>query len=182
MTLSHSIGLTFLSWRHFAIVSMMQAAVATEDITPEVGCALATYQRTEPSKGVLDRLELGALILRTDSSTFVWITVDNVAFLVSETDPIRLALARMCGTSPSHVMVSFSHTHSGPEVDRDCLKLVSEKSEAALKKCLSSLQPASLGWEEASADACVNRRAQGLSKAKIQGSVDGAYRLQDWPV
>jgi hypothetical protein len=133
----------FLELEAFAMVLTMQAAVATEDITPKVGCALAAYHRTQRSVGVLDRLELSTLLLRTESSIFAWITVDNVAFLVGETDPIRLAVASMCGTSPAHVMVSFSHTHSGPEVDRDCLQIVSVKLEAAVRKCLKSLEPAS---------------------------------------
>ena len=45
-------------------MSSTLAAVATEDITPRVGCRLTAYQRTEPSMGVLDPLELGALVLR----------------------------------------------------------------------------------------------------------------------
>ena len=56
----------------------LQAAVATEDITPEAGCALAAYHRAEKSRGILDPLELGALVLRSERSLFVWITVDNV--------------------------------------------------------------------------------------------------------
>jgi len=106
--------------------SSIQAAVATDDITPKVGCRLATYQRTERSKGILDRLELSTLVLRSAAATFVWITVDNVVFLVGETNPLRLAVAKLCETPLSHVMVSFSHTHSGPEVDADCLKLITD--------------------------------------------------------
>ena len=149
------------------------AAAATEDITPEVGCALAAYHRVERSKGVLDRLELSALMLCSDRSTFVWITVDNVTFLVAETYPIRLAVAKLCGTVPSDVMVSFSHTHSGPEVDADCLKLVSEKSISAVTRCLKSLTPASIGWGVASVDANINRRAAGASKALMGAPDDG---------
>ena len=121
----------------------------------------------------LGSAELSALILRSDRSLFVWITVDNIVFLVRETNPIRLAVAELCATPLSHVMVSFSHTHSGPEVDGDCLRLVKEKSIAAVTKCLESLQPASLGWGMVSADACINRRASGISKAKIPGPTDG---------
>lgn len=149
------------------------AAVATEDITPEPGCALATYQRTERSKGILDRLELSALMLRSATSTFVWITVDNVVFLVGETNPLRLAIAKLCETPPSHVMVSFSHTHSGPEVDADCLKLVTDKAIEAVRRCLKSLRPASIGWGVVFADASINRRAEGFSKASISGPRDG---------
>jgi hypothetical protein len=62
--------------------ALLQAGVATEDISPEIGCVLAAYHRAERSKGILDRLELGALVLRSNSSMFVWITVDNVVFLL----------------------------------------------------------------------------------------------------
>ena len=165
--------LYFLGSQRLRMMARLQAAAATEDITPEVGCALAAYQRTDRSKGVLDRLELSALMLRSDASTFVWITVDNIAFLVGETDPIRLGVANLCKTPPSHVMVSFSHTHSGPEVDAGCLKLVTEKSIEAVTRCLKSLQPASVGWGMASADASINRRSAGVSKASTSGPIDG---------
>lgn len=155
---------------------VLQAAVATEDITPKVGCALSGYHREKRSRGILDRLEVGALVLRSASSTFVWIAVDNVVFLVSETDPIRKAVADLCKISPSQVMVSFSHTHSGPEVDRECRELVSSKAISAVARCLKSLRPASIGWGVAYADANINRRAAGNSKASIaepsKGPVD----------
>jgi hypothetical protein len=112
-------------------------------------------------------------MLCSDTSTFVWITVDNVAFLVTETYPIRLEVAKLCGTVPSDVMVSFSHTHSGPEVDAGCIKLVTEKAVSAVMRCLKSLEPASIGWGLVSADASINRRAEGVSKASISGSKDG---------
>lgn len=151
----------------------LQAAVATEDITPEAGCALAAYHRAEKSRGILDPLELGALVLRSERSLFVWITVDNVVFLVAETEPIRSAVAQLCKTPASHVMVSFSHTHSGPEVDADCVRLVTEKSLVAVTRCMQSLRPASIGWGIASADASINRRAAGASKAAVVGHADG---------
>ena len=151
----------------------LQAATATEDITPQAGRALAGYHRAEMSKGVLDRLELSALVLRSDRSSFAWITADNIAFLVRETDSIRSAVAELCSTSASSVMLSFSHTHSGPEVDQDCLKLVAERSAAAIGKCLASLQPASIGWGVFSADANVNRRAIATSKAQVPSPING---------
>jgi hypothetical protein len=165
---------------------LLQAAVAVEDITPPVGCSLAAYQRTERSQGILDRLELGIVVLRSGATPFAWITIDNIAFLVPETDPIRRAVADILGTSPSNVSVSFSHTHSGPKVDSRYLNFVTEKSCAAVVRCLRSFQPVSLGWGVFSADANSNRRYTGTSKAMIplgaDGSVDrrvGVLRIDD---
>jgi len=155
------------------MMALLQAAVAIEDITPEVGCALAGYHRPERSTGILDPLELGALTLQVEGSVLVWITVDNIGFLVSETSPIRNAIAQLCKTDISHVMISFSHTHAGPAVDASCLRLVMGKAIAAVRKCLASLQPASIGRGVTSADASVNRRAAGTSKAYIGRSLEG---------
>jgi hypothetical protein len=47
-----------------AKMSSTLAALATENITRRVGWRVAVYQRTELSMGVLDPLELGALVLR----------------------------------------------------------------------------------------------------------------------
>jgi hypothetical protein len=152
----------------------LQAAVATEDITPRVGSRLAAYQRTEGSRGVLDPLQVDVLVLRTDAMSLVWITIDNIAFLVPETDPIRRAVAEMLETSPSNISVSFSHTHSGPEVDPDYINFVAKKSYAAVIRCLRSLRPAALGWSVFSADANTNRRYAGTSKAMIPSATDGS--------
>jgi hypothetical protein len=151
----------------------LEAAVAIEDITPPVGCRLAAYQRTERAQGVLDPLQLGVLVLRSGATSFAWIMVDNIAFLVPETDPIRRAVAEILETSPANVSVSFSHTHSGPAVDPDYINFVAQKSRAAVIRCSRSLQPAALGWGVFSADANINRRYAGTSKASVSQAADG---------
>ncbi len=166
--------------------SVLHAGVATEDITPEPGCALGGYRRFGPSRGILDRLELSALVLSCHSASLVWVTIDNIVFLVRETDPIRSMIADFCRIPKSHVMVSFSHTHSGPSVDDKCVSMIADKAVAAVRSALASQKPAALGWSAGFADATVNRRSDGTSKASPgparEGPVDrriGILRIDD---
>ncbi len=135
------------------------AGVARVDITPRVGVMLECYHRKEPSTGVLDPLYVTGLALAADrDAPFLLIGIDNAALLVSETDPIREAVAAALSVKRERVMVFLNHTHSGPRVSPEYLAALQEKAVEAAEGAVAELAPAMIGWGIGSVDASVNNR------------------------
>ncbi|MDA8330950.1 MAG: hypothetical protein M0027_07035, partial [Candidatus Dormibacteraeota bacterium] len=113
------------------MAQILQAGAAVADITPEVGYPLEGYHREGVSVGVLDRLEVAALVLDDGLRRGVLVTVDNVGLSVPQTAAVRRAVATACGSGLRGAMVCYSHTHSGPRADQPYLDLLCDRAGAA---------------------------------------------------
>lgn len=83
------------------------------DITPPVGLELAGWA-FGPSVGVHDELKAKAICLESGGERFMLITADLIGVGTDSADTIRSEVAAAVGTDRDHVIVSCSHTHSGP--------------------------------------------------------------------
>lgn len=97
---------------------LIEVGVARVDITPEGPIRLAGYGiRDTESEGVLQRLEAKALAFGSDDQgPSVFITVDLIGIPGHITAELRDRLAGNAGINPAHVIISSSHTHTGPEI------------------------------------------------------------------
>jgi hypothetical protein len=102
--------------------STWRAGVATVVITPQQSLWLAGYaSRTAPSEGNIHDLKAKALVLEDEKGTqAVLITIDMLVVNKPFTDRIRKVLKEKHGLSPAQIMISASHTHTGPVI-RDAL-------------------------------------------------------------
>lgn len=93
-----------------ASAGSLQAGTARVDITPPAGHVMGGYaNRQGPSKGVHDPLYATVLLLKSDETTVALISCDLRSFpserIVNEARRRKLA---------DHVLISVTHTHSGP--------------------------------------------------------------------
>ncbi|MFW5776350.1 MAG: neutral/alkaline non-lysosomal ceramidase N-terminal domain-containing protein [Spirochaetota bacterium] len=91
----------------------LRAAGARVDITPPVGTELSGWC-FGPSRGIADRLYARALVLDDGHLPMVIITADLIGLGTQYAVRIREKVARCLGTTRARVLVSCSHTHSGP--------------------------------------------------------------------
>ena len=98
-----------------------KAGLAKSDITPATSMWLAGYgSRDRPSEGTLHRLWLKVLVLEApDGRRGVVVTSDLLGFPRAMYERIVAELGR-CGLERSQIMLTASHTHTGP-VLRDAL-------------------------------------------------------------
>lgn len=88
----------------------LQAGTARVEITPPVGYAMGGYAaRNGPSTGVHDPLYATVLVLQGDQTTVAFVSCDLRSFPSARV--IRLARERKLA---DHVLISVTHTHSGP--------------------------------------------------------------------
>ena len=93
----------------------MIVGTAQIDITPQPGIELVGFAvRPQPSSGVLDPLAVRALYLEDGQERLLWLHVDLLAVEESFVAEIRRCIQRELGIPGPRVLVSATHTHSGP--------------------------------------------------------------------
>ncbi len=117
------------------------AGTARADITPPAGHAMGGYStRKGPATGVHDRLYARVLVLRRGGETVAFVACDLRSFVAGR---VRERVLEKTGIR--HLLVSSSHTHSGPltwENRGAWYAETEDKIAAAVAEAASRLQPA----------------------------------------
>lgn len=97
--------------------SMLQAGAARIAITPPVGSALSGFvARTGRSAGIADDLHVRAVVLQSSSERLAILEFDLLGLASWQVEEIRHRAGRQPGIQPWNLMLSATHTHSGPGV------------------------------------------------------------------
>ncbi len=95
----------------------MRTAAASIDITPPVGLPLAGNVRDDNiSRGVHDRLFCNAIILEYEGETVCFLSYDLIGLGYDACNYIKKQVEQKSGIKSSKIIVSSTHTHSGPDV------------------------------------------------------------------
>jgi neutral ceramidase len=93
----------------------MKVGISQVDITPAPGGELSGFAvRTQPSLGVLDPLFAKALYLEDEGERLLWMHCDLIGFTPEFVASFRRRISERLGLEESRVMLSATHTHSGP--------------------------------------------------------------------
>jgi neutral ceramidase len=141
------------------------AAAVKMDITPPVGTPMDGFgARTSGSVGVHDPLLAQLLLLQLGPQRLVLITLDLLGVSLEVSSRVRAGIAEATGAPTCAIMVSCTHTHSGPygllpeepgvrgPGDRGLQDMLVRKLVGAAIWAQQGLQPARLsvgrGWVE----------------------------------
>jgi hypothetical protein len=149
----------------------LRAGVGRAVITPPVGIAHAgwgvqTHQRAE---GVDMDLLATVLVLANGPVEAALVDVDFCVVGRDLADPIRQAIADLCGIPFAHVRLSYTHTHSGPmlgpswmtegeELIGPYVASLAGRIAGAAWEAKRRLQPVRVAAGSGSSDIVVNRR------------------------
>lgn len=99
---------------------MTEAGFGRADITPRVGVELCGFGpfRHRYSTAVRDRLWARAMAVRQGDETVIVIACDLIGVTGALTAEVRRRISEATGVDGSAVMISCTHTHSGPAVRR----------------------------------------------------------------
>lgn len=93
----------------------MKVGISQVDITPKAGVRLSGFAaRTQPSVGILDSLYAKALYLVDGDVKLLWLHCDLVGFERDIVLAMRVWAQTALGLRADQVMLSATHTHSGP--------------------------------------------------------------------
>lgn len=151
------------------------AGVARADVTPPTGIAHASWgaQTHERAVGVDASLVVTALALSDGERTTVTVDLD-IVFVWSQRDvtAMRESISDLTGLPDDHVRISYSHTHSGPCVNREnwfeeggemvepYLDYLVHEVAGTAREAVSSLRPARFAAATGHSEIAINRRFQ----------------------
>ena len=93
----------------------MFAAMTRADITPPKGLELAGYPHyPRNNEGFHDPLYAACMYLRSGDQEAVMVTLDLLFFSKKHVQAVQDRVKKSCGIPADRVMISCSHTHSGP--------------------------------------------------------------------
>ena len=127
----------------------IKAGFGESIITPPVGTPMRGYARKDVSKGVHDDLYARSLAIEGENGTAVVMMTVAVAVLGrSYIERIRAGINDQTGIPESSIVISSTHTHSGPMVSQasaEYQKLLVESSIASAIDAWNSRVPAKIG-------------------------------------
>lgn len=148
-----------------------RVGAARVDITPRDGTPLGGYYRFRGSAGVLDPLYSKAIVMEKDGVHAAVVLLDLSGTVRPVVEAARRAVQEQCGIEGDHVMISGTHTHTGPQQPRgslmDDITKVNSASGVAYISALpgliaESVEKAKARLAPATASAAIGR-AEGIS-------------------
>ncbi|MEW6234551.1 MAG: neutral/alkaline non-lysosomal ceramidase N-terminal domain-containing protein [Candidatus Omnitrophota bacterium] len=181
-----SLSLLFLLLLPFPALAALKAGAARTVITPQTSIWMAGYAfRNKPSEGKLHDLYARALALEDDQGTkAVFLASDIIGIPAGLAARVSARVEKECGVPRANLMLTCSHTHSGPAL-RDNLKdmygmpeeewqkviqymkWLEDKMVEVIQESVRDLKPAKISRGVGTASFTINRRQYNLDSISI---------------
>jgi hypothetical protein len=147
--------------------SLLQVGAATCFITPPLGSWQQGAGVTRKGERIRDELEANALYITDGQTPLLLISCDLVALELSAVGPIREAISTAAGIPPRQVIITCTHTHSGPSlvrtnyyipVDEAYIQQLSQRLVDVAADAVATARPAKIGWGQGEVQIGFNRR------------------------
>ncbi|NLE43812.1 MAG: hypothetical protein GX620_03740 [Chloroflexi bacterium] len=134
--------------------STLQIGFGEVNITPPVGLAMCGSLQPRTNVGVDDPLMAKTLAARAGDETVAIVGVDLIGIPKALADDAIAEASRRSGVQPDKIMISCSHTHSGPYTieglysfgvtDEEYLSTLPDAIARSVEQAVSALQPATM--------------------------------------
>lgn len=95
---------------------MIKCGMSEVDITPPFGNSIPGYFKDRKSNGIKDPLFAKSLAVESEGKTVLFIVVDAIDLARRDVERIRQRVQETTGIPQENIMVSATHTHTGPPV------------------------------------------------------------------
>jgi len=156
----------------------MKAGASKEDITPPIGVKMGGFAaRYKGAEGIHDNLYTRVLYLKGETGALLLIANDLLTIPDSLARELKKELAKKIDIEESSILISATHTHSGPSLYPDIsadfsgadlgdyLSVLRERIMAAALKSVERARTAKLGWG-------VGKVIVGFNRRSFDGPVD----------
>lgn len=123
---------------------MIKAAMTRADITPPLGLELAGYPHyPRNNTGFHDPLYAACMYLNNGEQEIALVTLDLLFFSKKHVAAARRLAKEKCGINEQNIMISCSHTHSGPwasgRLDIESLEAGKEQPKEYVESIISTI-------------------------------------------
>ena len=120
----------------------LRVGAAKQVITPAVGTPMDGYYSPRQVEGVDDDLYAKAIVLEQDGVKAAMVVCDLITISHATTEEARRIIAdSSMGFAPDHVMISATHTHTGPTILRGSTRDVTEGETGDRAKAYNNSLP-----------------------------------------
>jgi len=142
----------------FPAAARLQVGAAAVAINPEVDSYLAGYDRDRRVQGIHDDVFVKAVVVKDEQQALAFVVVDCIGLLFPDVARIRQRVADLLDSEqlePERIIVSSTHTHSGPDVaglwgghlfssgrDEDYIDRLVETAALQIVAAFEAMQPA----------------------------------------
>ncbi len=148
--------------------NIMYFGLGQVNVTPPLGAELYGYYPHPTAKAVNDELIAFALALGYGDKKVILFSLPVCLVLKELSDRIRAAVSDATGIPAANVILSATHTHSGPKTDslphhgeldvEYCDSIFLPRLVEAAKSAVAAMVPAELGIAEGESKVGINRR------------------------
>lgn len=129
---------------------MIRCGACEVVITPPLGSEIPGQFADRRVTEVKDELYVKAIAIESDGEALLLVVVDALFVLATETERIRKRIHAFTDISPERIMVSATHTHTGPPIwpgqDEAYLAELTRKAADAAILAYRRRQPARIGF------------------------------------
>src|SRR5829696_1689945 len=104
----------FLTFPVAARADELRVGAAAVSITPEAGAPMAGYYSPRAAEGVDDDLFAKAIVVEQDGAKVALVVCDLISMPRGVADEARRLIEQSVGLPAERVMLSATHTHTGP--------------------------------------------------------------------
>jgi len=133
----------------------LRVGAAAVVITPAVGAPMAGYYSPRAAEGVDDDLHAKALVLEQDGAKVAMVVCDLISMPRPVAEEARRLIRQSSGLPPERVMISATHTHTGPVLPAGSSRDPSEEGAADVAKKYVESLPQLIARSVADADAAL---------------------------
>ena len=162
---------------------MLRSGVSIRDITPPKGLELGGYPHyPRNNTGAHDSLYAACIYLSDGKKETALVTLDLLFLSKKHVETVRRQVNSVCGMDPESIMISCSHTHSGPwaagRLDIESLEAGLEQPAEYVNSLTDSITSAILEARENTFEASV---AAGTAMCGAESGVGGNRRIPGGP-
>lgn len=162
---------------------MLKACMKRVDITPPKGLELAGYPHyPRNNEGAHDPLYAACMYLENDGVEAVIVTLDLLFFSKVHVKAVREKVNALCGISKDSIMISCSHTHSGPwaagRLDIESLEAGAEQPKEYVAEIIEKISNLIC---EAKKDAYPSKFTSGTAICGAESGIGGNRRIMGGP-
>ena len=136
----------------------LRIGYAEENINPKLGIAIEGYYVPRFAKGILSDLKVISLAIKSKETCVLLLSIDICEVDSNALQKIKAAVSKKTGITEDKVIVSATHTHTGPclkdrgyfdydsEIVTEYVDFLVKKATDACEKALKDLKPAKMGY------------------------------------
>lgn len=136
--------LGFLFVASVASAAELRVGAAAVDITPPNGIAMAGYYSARLSEGMHDPLHAKAIVLEQEGEKAALVAVDLVTLARPTVEEARQLIAKSTGLRGEAVMISATHSHTGPLLSGVSVRNASYGGDMDIARTYTSALPSKI--------------------------------------